>query len=101
MPACERQRYRAGDELAHVIQAAKLKELREMTPLAMAGSLGDHLMHYMRSAVDRAQTPEEALTAVQDARKAVQATLQTDARERDESEALQPQRSQPSPWPPR
>ena len=29
-------------------QAAKLKELREMTPLAMAGSLGDQLMHYMR-----------------------------------------------------
>ena len=29
-------------------QAAKLKELREMTPLAMAGSPGDQLMHYMR-----------------------------------------------------
>ena len=37
-------------ELAHVIQAAKLKELREMTPLAMAGSLGDQLMHYMHRA---------------------------------------------------
>ena len=29
-------------------QAAKLRELREMTLLAMAGSLGDQLMHYMR-----------------------------------------------------
>ena len=35
-------------------RAAKLKELHEMTPLAMASSLGDQLMHYMRSAVDRA-----------------------------------------------
>lgn len=31
-------------------QAAKRKELREMTPLAMAGSLGDQLMHYMHRA---------------------------------------------------